>query len=82
MPIYTFSCPFCGHVVELIQRMNDDHSPPACPDCEVMTRRVYQMQPPIYIGLDFTQSADSREEKTAWEDPNRGRKTYHMGSGK
>ena len=37
MPFYTFKCPECDKVIEVLQGMNDD--PPLCEKCSKMVPR-------------------------------------------
>ena len=37
MPFYTFKCPECDKVIEVLQGMNDD--PPLCKKCSKMVPR-------------------------------------------
>ena len=37
MPFYTFKCPECRRVIEVLQGMNDD--PPLCKKCSKMVPR-------------------------------------------
>ena len=39
MPFYTFKCPKCEKVKEVLQKMND--SPPTCEDCSTILPRRY-----------------------------------------
>ena len=39
MPFYTFKCPKCEDVKEVLQKMND--SPPLCKECSTILPRNY-----------------------------------------
>ena len=39
MPFYTFECPKCEDVKEVLQKMND--SPPVCKECSTILPRKY-----------------------------------------
>ena len=39
MPFYTFKCPECKKVIEVLQGMNDD--PPLCKKCSKMVPRNF-----------------------------------------
>ena len=43
MPFYTFKCPKCEDVEEVLQKMND--SPPLCKECSsIVPRRYVKME--------------------------------------
>ena len=43
MPFYTFKCPKCEDVDEVLQKMND--SPPMCKECSsIVPRRYVEME--------------------------------------
>ena len=43
MPFYTFKCPECDKVIEVLQGMND--KPPTCEKCStILPRRYVDMQ--------------------------------------
>ena len=43
MPFYTFKCPECEHMKEVLQGMND--KPPTCQECStILPRRDIEME--------------------------------------
>ncbi len=81
LPEYRYRCDDCNLTMIEHKHMNEDHSPPKCSLCGKVTYRIWSGdQEPIYVGEDFTLSADSKESVDVWEDQNHGR-VYSFPSG-
>ena len=68
MPFYTFKCPECEDVKEVLQGMND--SPPTCKNCtQIVPRRIVKMErvytsigKPQFKGSGFYETDYKREK--------------------
>jgi len=59
MPMYTFKCPKCNKVKEVLQKMDD--SPPVCVDCSIVLPRYT-----IEMERQFTGSGGFKLKGGGW----------------
>ena len=60
MPFYTFKCPECDDVEEVLQKMND--SPPPCNECSSIVPRRY-----VEMERVFKVNAKPHSKDGSWE---------------
>lgn len=70
MPIYEFQCKKCGHVTELIQKL-DDPAPATCPKCKAKRSMTKMMSSTAFVFkgegwyiTDYSRKDKEKKEKS------------------